>query len=263
MEHQPHHNKTTGMSESLRIDYLDAMGVAVWQRKELGQLTDKKIKRAQVSEVSKKVEQKRVETPATDPAPVAKSSVNKLESTDWAALRQAVSACQACQLAQGRTQTVFGVGNQQADLVIVGEAPGFHEDRQGEPFVGRAGKLLDEMLKAIGLNRAEHVYIANVLKCRPPKNRDPSPEEVATCTPFLQRQLSLLKPKLIMAVGRVSANYLLGKNASLASMRGREMYYPELDIPLIVTYHPAYLLRNPRDKAKAYADLQLVARLLS
>lgn len=172
-----------------------------------------------------------------------------------------VRACQACALCQTRTQTVFGIGNPNANLMVIGEAPGFHEDQQGEPFVGDAGQLLTKMLKAINLAR-EEVYIANVLKCRPPNNRDPLPQEVATCTPFLVEQINSIKPKLLLAVGRVAAHYLLQTKASLESLRGK-IHQPALfKTPLIVTYHPAYLLRNPADKRKAWADLQFAEKTL-
>ena len=181
------------------------------------------------------------------------------QATEWNKLRETVANCVACGLHATRTQTVFGVGNPEADLLIVGEAPGANEDRQGLPFVGRAGQLLDAMLKAIGLQR-EQIYIANILKCRPPNNRDPKPEEVALCTPFLQRQIALINPKVIMAVGRIAARYLLNTEGSLSSLRGQPYSFGE--IPLLVTYHPAYLLRNPRDKGKAYQDLLTVKKLL-
>lgn len=177
----------------------------------------------------------------------------------WENLRQCVQACTACGLAQSRTQTVFGVGNISAKLMIIGEAPGFYEDKQGEPFVGRAGQLLNAMLQAIGLER-NSVYIANILKCRPPNNRDPSPEEVSTCTPFLEKQIQLVKPMLLLAVGRIAAHYLLHTKSSMTQLRGKQYQYQH--IPLIVTFHPAYLLRNPSDKSKAFADLQLVKKLL-
>jgi len=173
--------------------------------------------------------------------------------THWIELRQAVPACTACGLHQTRTQTVFGVGDEQADWMLIGEAPGAEEDRLGEPFVGQAGKLLDNMLAAIGLKRGENVYIANVLKCRPPGNRNPEPQEVARCTPFLKQQIALIGPKLIIAMGRFAAQTLLASDASISSLRGRVYRYE--GVPLIVTYHPAYLLRNLPDKAKAWADL--------
>lgn len=176
-------------------------------------------------------------------------------SIAWDNLEKVVSQCTACPLHETRTQTVFGVGNKEASLMIVGEAPGFYEDQQGEPFVGRAGQLLNAMLQAISLNRKD-VYIANILKCRPPQNRDPAPTEVATCTSFLQQQIALVKPNLLLALGRVSANYLLQSKSSLESLR--QKMHDFQGTPLIVTYHPAYLLRNPIDKKKAYLDLQLL-----
>ena len=171
----------------------------------------------------------------------------------WIEIKQAVPACTACGLHKTRTQTVFGVGDENADWMLIGEAPGAEEDRLGDPFVGQAGKLLDNMLAAIDLKRGENVYIANVLKCRPPGNRNPEPEEVAKCTPFLKQQIALIQPKLIIARGRFAAQTLLASDASIASMRGRVYRYE--GVPLIVTYHPAYLLRNLPDKAKAWADL--------
>lgn len=175
------------------------------------------------------------------------------EVMDWAELRRAVATCQACALAHTRTQTVFGVGDEHADWLFVGEAPGAEEDRRGEPFVGQAGQLLDNMLAAIQLKRGEHVYIANVLKCRPPGNRDPKPEEVAACAGYLERQVALIQPKLIVALGRFAAQTLLETDAPISNLRGRLHRYQ--GVPLIVTYHPAYLLRNPLDKAKAWEDL--------
>jgi DNA polymerase len=172
---------------------------------------------------------------------------------DWAALKEAVASCEACSLARTRTNTVFGVGDENAEWLLVGEAPGAEEDARGEPFVGQAGRLLDSMLAAIGLRRGENVYIANVLKCRPPGNRNPEPFEVAQCSPYLERQIDLIRPKLLIAMGRFAAQTLLGTDASIASLRGRLHRYR--GVPLIVTYHPAYLLRNLPDKAKAWEDL--------
>jgi len=172
---------------------------------------------------------------------------------DWQDLRECVSHCRSCSLSQTRTQTVFGVGDEHAEWLFVGEAPGAEEDRQGEPFVGAAGKLLDNMLAAIALQRGKNVYIANVLKCRPPENRDPHGEEVARCDPFLKRQVELIKPKLIVALGKFAALSLLGGEQSIAAMRGKLHDYH--GVPVVVTYHPAYLLRNLPDKAKAWEDL--------
>jgi len=190
------------------------------------------------------------------------AAVPPFESVDdWAALQQETMSCTRCALCKTRTTVVFGVGNPQADLVIIGEAPGANEDRQGEPFVGRAGQLLDAMLAAIDLKRQD-VYICNILKCRPPNNRDPLPEEVATCTPFLERQIAYIKPKLVLAVGRIAAHYLLGVDTPLGKLRGKHLSLASSATTLIVTYHPAYLLRNPRDKAKAWQDLAEVRALM-
>jgi DNA polymerase len=180
---------------------------------------------------------------------------------DWEQLRSTVLGCEQCELHQTRTQAVFGIGNQQAQWMVVGEAPGADEDRQGEPFVGRAGQLLNNMLYAIGLKR-EQVYIANVLKCRPPNNRDPKPEEVACCEAYLQRQVALIQPKLILAVGRIAAHNLLKTDVSLAKLRQHTFSYGETQTPLIVTYHPAYLLRSPREKRKAWQDLQYAVSVI-
>ena len=182
----------------------------------------------------------------------------RIAKMDWPALKAAVPACTACALHKSRTQTVFGVGDEDADWLLVGEAPGAEEDQQGEPFVGQAGKLLDAMLAAIGLARGTNVYIANVLKCRPPSNRNPEPSEVAQCAPHLQRQIGLIKPKLILAMGRFAVQTLLGTEASIASLRGR--LHTCQGVPLIVTYHPAYLLRTLPDKAKAWQDLVFAVR---
>lgn len=182
-------------------------------------------------------------------------------SDEWQALQTAVTQCTACGLDKTRTQTVFGVGNRQAKLMIIGEAPGFNEDKQGEPFVGRAGQLLNAMLESIGFDRSS-VYIANILKCRPPNNRDPLPEEVNLCTPFLAKQIALIRPTLLLAVGRIAAHFLLDTKTPLGQLRGKVHTYGQLQTPLIITYHPAYLLRSPRDKGKAFQDLQIVQRLL-
>ncbi len=174
---------------------------------------------------------------------------------DWDALSARVAACERCRLCEKRTNTVFGVGDRNADWMLIGEAPGENEDRLGEPFVGQAGKLLDNMLRSLTLARDTNVYIANVIKCRPPGNRNPEPDEVARCEPYLQRQVSLVKPKVIVALGRFAAQSLLKTQASISSLRGRVHEYE--GVPVIVTYHPAYLLRSLPDKAKAWADLCL------
>jgi DNA polymerase len=174
---------------------------------------------------------------------------------DWEQLCTRVAACTRCGLSATRTQTVFGVGNQRAEWLIVGEAPGMEEDRQGEPFVGRAGQLLNSMLRAIGLARSE-VYIANVLKCRPPHNRDPAANETAECLPYLERQIALLKPRIMLAVGRIAAQNLLRTDTPLGRLRRQVHSFGTARVPLVVTYHPAYLLRTPADKRKAWEDLK-------
>ena len=179
---------------------------------------------------------------------------------DWPALREAVAGCQQCELHNSRTQTVFGVGNESADWMIVGEAPGAEEDRRGEPFVGRAGKLLDEMLRAVGQGR-DQVFIANILKCRPPNNRDPKPDESAQCRGYLERQIELVQPKIILAVGRIAAQLLLDTDAPVGRLRGERHMLG--DTLLVVTYHPAYLLRSPSQKRKSWDDLCLARRVVA
>jgi DNA polymerase len=174
---------------------------------------------------------------------------------DWPELQARVAACTRCTLCKSRTQTVFGVGSQTAEWLIVGEAPGAEEDARGEPFVGRAGQLLNSMLRAIGLAR-EHVYIANVLKCRPPGNRDPTSAEAAECLPYLEQQIALLKPKVMLAVGRIAAQNLLRTDLTLGRLRQQMHRFGVSQVPLVVTYHPAYLLRTPADKRKAWEDLK-------
>ncbi|MEY2920258.1 MAG: hypothetical protein RL261_1563 [Pseudomonadota bacterium] len=213
-----------------------------------------------------------VDAPAV-PAAAAPATVHRREPTtlpdiaanlDWDELRAAVAACQRCELHSGRTQTVFGVGNPQARWMFIGEAPGAEEDKQGEPFVGRAGQLLTSMIRALGLRR-EDVFIANVLKCRPPDNRDPKPSEAASCRGFLERQVALVDPTLIIAVGRIAAQNLLATETPLAKLRGKVHSFGAKAWPVMVTYHPAYLLRSPGEKRKSWQDLlqarQLFGRL--
>ena len=188
--------------------------------------------------------------PVRDSAPQAGEPAS---AQGWVELKQRVAGCTQCALHKTRTQTVFGVGDENAEWMLIGEAPGAEEDRLGDPFVGQAGRLLDNMLSAIGLERTRNVYIANVLKCRPPGNRNPEPDEVAKCSPYLLEQIEKVQPKLIVAMGRFAAQTLLDTDASIASLRGKLHRYAGR--PLIVTYHPAYLLRNLPDKAKAWADL--------
>ena len=184
-----------------------------------------------------------------------------LRDMDWPELKRQVRDCTACRLRAGCTQTVFGVGDEQAEWLFVGEGPGADEDAQGEPFVGQAGKLLDNMLLAIKLRRGKNVYIANIVKCRPPNNRNPDAEEIATCLPYLQRQIELIKPRLIVALGKTAATALLERDATLGSLRGT--LHDFNGIPLIATYHPAYLLRSPMEKAKAWQDLCLAVNTMA
>lgn len=238
------------MLDARRKAYLSAMGIELWEQRAPAELSSPATVDA---------------TLVSDDVPIAVADVPPAASPpahstlDWEALSQAVSACRACGLCETRTQTVFGVGDTAARLMIVGEAPGADEDRLGEPFVGRAGQLLTAMLSAIGLAR-EQVYIANVLKCRPPGNRDPHVDEVEACRSYLDRQITLIQPDLILSVGGVSAKNLLHTEESVGRLRGRLHRYPGTGTPLRVTYHPAYLLRRPEEKAKAWADLQQVWR---
>lgn len=198
----------------------------------------------------------REQTPQT-----RESRESRILRMDWAELKSKVAGCTDCKLRATCKQTVFGVGEERAEWVLVGEAPGAEEDRLGEPFVGQAGKLLDNMLAAIDLKRGANVFIANVLKCRPPGNRNPEPDEVAMCSPYLRRQIELIRPKLLIAMGRFAAQTLLNTDATIASLRGSVHRYA--GVPLIVTYHPAYLLRNLADKAKAWADLRFAVKTIS
>ena len=218
--------------EHQRRAYLQAMGIDVWLPRDAAEPEDPQL-------ISREL--------------------TRAESLDWDELRQCVANCSRCELAQSRTQTVFGVGDPDADWMIIGEAPGAEEDRRGQPFVGRAGKMLDEMLRAIGQSR-DSVFIANTLKCRPPNNRDPKPDEAAACRDYLDRQIALVQPKIILAVGKIAAQNLLGSDDPVGKMRGQ---LHRLDgIPLVVTYHPAYLLRSPSQKRKSWSDLCLASRLV-
>lgn len=186
---------------------------------------------------------------------------SRILQMDWAQLKEAVANCTGCELHKTRTQGVPGVGDESADWLVIGEAPGADEDAQGEPFVGQAGRLLDAMLAAIGLARGDNVYIANVLKSRPPGNRNPAPEEIAACMPYLERQVQLIQPKIILALGRFAAQTLLDTEEAIGRLRGRVHRYQ--GIPLVVTYHPAYLLRNLPDKEKAWEDLCLAQETMA
>jgi len=232
----------------LRNAYLDALGIDRWVRRDAP---------VEIASIPQSVTASQVTPPVTRSAPPAVARFEPMAPTaDWNTLRERIAACTACDLCKTRTQTVFGVGNTNAEWLIIGEAPGAEEDRQGEPFVGRAGQLLNAMLLAVGLPR-EQVFIANVLKCRPPGNRDPRPEEVSRCLPFLSNQIALLKPKIILVVGRIAAQTLLATDAPLARLRSKVHAFGEPATPLVITYHPAYLLRTPADKRKAWEDLKL------
>ena len=219
------------VTEAVRRQYLEAMGITRWERRGVHAV----------------------------PAAAEPQAPPTAAGMDWDAIETAVRGCTKCSLHATRTQTVFGVGNRQAQWMFVGEAPGADEDRQGEPFVGRAGQLLNAMIAALGLKR-EEVFICNVLKCRPPNNRDPQADEVEHCEPYLIRQIELIQPKLIVALGRHAAHSLLKTDLALARLRNQRLSYQ--NIPLVVTYHPAYLLRTPSDKRKAWDDLRRARRIM-
>ena len=237
------------MDASRRNGYLEAIGVDVWVRRPGGPL-------AALETTPPEPAQEPVGLPEAVAALADSEPASDEVAASWQALRTEILGCTKCGLHKTRTQGVVGVGPRRTDWMVIGEAPGAEEDRRGEPFVGRAGHLLDAMLRAIGLDRGTNVYIANVLKSRPPNNRDPKPEEVAACLPYLMRQIVLLQPRLMLAVGRIAAQNLLSTDMSLGRLRGKVHYFGELNTPLIVTYHPAYLLRTPADKRKAWEDLK-------
>jgi len=235
-------------TEQQRRQYLEAMGIQTWSlRQPQSQSVDATLAAADT-----------VATPSPQAelaAPVADQHVElPAVATDWAGLQAEVSVCTRCDLSQHRNQTVFGVGNRNADWLVIGEAPGADEDVQGEPFVGPAGKLLNQMLLAVGLKR-EQVYIANIVKCRPADDRDPKAAEAAACEMYLKQQIALIQPKVIFAVGRIAAQNLLKTDQKVGDMRGQKFEYGDSQIPLVVSYHPAYLLRMPSAKRKAWQDL--------
>lgn len=228
--------------EATHTQYLKAMGIQVWVQRaeETTQIT--------VPDIPESI-------------PAQPINIQPEETPiNWDTLQQKVATCTACALHSSRTQTVFGIGNQQADLMLIGEAPGADEDAQGEPFVGRAGKLLTAMLYAIDIKR-ESVYIANVIKCRPPENRNPNTQEMTCCNAFLKQQIALIDPKLIIAVGRIAAHHLLAIETAIGKIRGQCLKYN--NIPLIPIYHPAYLLRRPSEKRHAWKDLQFIRQTLT
>lgn len=230
-----------------QLQHLKAMDVDVWVRRDLPTPPA-------ASETTAAISTSPMGAPALQT--MSPSSVNEFATKSWDELADAVRNCTRCDLHTTRTQTVFGVGNLRAEWMIIGEAPGADEDRQGEPFVGRAGQLLNSMLRAIGFPR-DQVYIANVLKSRPPNNRDPHPSEVSACMPFLERQIELVNPRIILCVGRIAAQNLLSTDRPIGKLRGEVHRLGIKQRPVVVTYHPAYLLRSPGEKRKAWDDLQL------
>jgi len=243
-------------TEQQRRQYLEAMGIQTWSlRQPQSQSTD------DTQEFVESVAAQTIQTKLV--APVEKQGIElPAVATDWPGLQAEASVCARCELSQYRHQTVFGTGNRNADWLIIGEAPGAEEDAQGEPFVGPSGKLLNQMLLAIGLKR-EEVYIANIVKCRPVDDRDPRAAEAAACEPYLKQQIALIQPKVIFAVGRIAAQNLLKSEQKVGDMRGQRFKYGETKIPLIVSYHPAYLLRMPSAKRKAWQDLLLARQILN
>jgi len=230
-----------------RREMLDAMGIQYWVRRD--QPAD------QSDEVIPEHEPREGSQEAMPEQPIPQLPA------DWESLQLAVSNCRKCSLSQSRLNTVFGTGDQNARVMVIGEAPGEEEDRQGLPFVGRAGLLLNQMLLAAGLSR-ESVYIANILKCRPPGNRNPGVEEMKACHDYLQQQIALVQPEVILAAGGVAAKNLLQSDEAVGRLRGRMHHYGESKIPLLVTYHPSYLLRKPSEKVKSWQDLQLLMKQL-
>jgi DNA polymerase len=235
--------------DARRLSYLRALDIDVWVHKDAApaapDVQQPLDERSQASNTERVFETR-----------VAQSAGANAESMTWDALEQAVRTCERCSLHKTRTNTVFGVGNRNSEWMVIGEAPGADEDRQGEPFVGRAGQLLNSMLKALGHPR-EQVFIANILKCRPPGNRDPQPQEAECCTPYLSRQIELINPRIILCVGRIAAQTLLETDTPIGKLRGKVHTWGVRKRPVVVTYHPAYLLRSPGEKRKAWQDLLL------
>lgn len=259
------------MDAERRRAYLEAMGIQVWERRDAVAATADEATpaatpgaepmAAPVAPMATMMEPPASRQPNGTPLPGPGATESAISTMDWPTLRATVSGCRACALCETRTQAVFGVGDTQADLMVIGEAPGADEDRVGEPFVGRAGQLLTLMLQAIGFRR-DQVFIANVLKCRPPGNRDPRPDEARQCEPYLLRQIELVAPRVILAVGRIAAQNLLRTDAPIGRLRGRWHRFGEPPRPLYITYHPAYLLRSPDKKGAAWQDLLEVLREL-
>jgi uracil-DNA glycosylase family 4 len=251
--------------DDLKLTYLDRLGIQVWVPRlpVPVEATAPEPLAEEAPAAAPEPQEFAIEHPdppppaAPEPGPALFNPPSSPCRPDWSELEAKVAGCTACPLHQGRTRTVFGVGDRAARWMFIGEAPGEQEDLKGEPFVGRAGQLLDEMIRALGLKR-EEVYIANVLKCRPPKNRDPAPEEAAACEGYLKNQLALVRPKIIVAVGRIAAQNLLKTGTPIGKLRGRIHDYEHT--PLVVTYHPAYLLRSQTEKRRAWEDLKLALR---
>ena len=241
----------------MRDHYLQTMGITRWVRRESDPAVLDDAEPEQKPPVEAQVEVTDVELTV-----VQTPDSHMVDDLDWPALQQNVAACDACDLHATRTQTVFGSGNKQADWMIVGEAPGAEEEQQGTPFMGQSGQLLTAMIEAMGLKR-EQVYITNVLKCRPPENRDPDADEMMACHSFLRRQIALLQPKVILAVGRVAAQNILDSTELMKDLRGKVFKYKDSGIPVVATYHPAYLLRAPTEKRKAWQDLQMAMRIVA
>lgn len=277
------------MDWQTRSRYLKAMGIPLWIPKDLDTAIDSELAAAiapptldpewmepvvpTIKATSSPMDLSELfpdqaKKPVVVPRPISvKPSVLNSKAPDctqfnWNELQVAVEACQLCELHKTRTQTVFGTGHQQARCMVIGEAPGAEEDRQGLPFVGKSGQLLTNMLASIQLAR-EAIYIANILKCRPPNNRDPKPEEAACCRGYLERQIALIQPQLIVVVGRIAAHNLLQTTTPLGRLRGSMHTLPNSTVPVIVTYHPAYLLRQPAEKRRAWQDLQLARDFLA
>lgn len=253
------------LDESTRHAYLNALDIQQWHARDseseedVAEYAVQEVKQhtataAQDASSAKATAPKSLPA-ASDIPQTTKIDVDKISKMDLPSLELYVRGCDACDLHKTRKQTVFGKGHHKADWLIIGEAPGADEDREGEPFVGRAGQLLTQMLRAIGLTR-EEVFIANILKCRPPNNRDPKPEEVSACSAYLNRQIELLEPKIVLALGRIAAQSLLQSTVPIGKMRGKLYHLEKNNIPTVVTYHPAYLLRSPKEKRKVWEDLK-------
>lgn len=248
-------------ANATHLAYLDAMGIQVWQRRNVSQSLSQVVTSA--PQLQEPVVPEVVVVPILPPATITRPVATVIQpAVDWPALETQVASCVLCELHKQRSKPVFGVGNRTAAWMFIGEAPGVDEDQQGEPFVDNAGQLFNLMLKSVGLARQE-VYITNIVKCRPPGNRDPQAEEFACCEAYLKQQIALIKPRIIIAVGRIAAHNLLKSDQAVGVMRGKQHSYGESNIPVVVTYHPAYLLRSPQEKRKAWEDLLLARKIVS